>query len=68
MPIAGLGAVPLLIEVAARLEAGTLDPLESVDRSSADAVATAGMWRNPRARSLPLVDLAVLCATASDDP
>lgn len=66
MPIAGLGVVPLLIEVAAAFEAGTLDPLEIVDRSSTDLVTTAGVWRNLRAPALPLVDLAVLAATAGD--
>ena len=30
LPVAGLGVVPLLIEVAARFESGALDPLESV--------------------------------------
>nr|WP_307364505.1 serine hydrolase [Microbacterium murale] len=66
MPIAGLGVVPLLIEVAAGFEAGTLDPLEIVDRSSTDLVTTGGMWRNLRAPALPLTDLAVLAATAGD--
>lgn len=66
MPIAGLGVVPLLIEVAAGFEAGTLDPLEIVDRSSTDLVTMAGLWRNLRAPALPLSDLAVLAATAGD--
>ncbi|MDP3952786.1 MAG: serine hydrolase [Microbacterium sp.] len=66
MPIAGLGVVPLLIEVAAGFESGTLDPLEIVERSSVDDVTMAGVWRNLRAPALPLVDLAVLAATAGD--
>lgn len=66
MPIAGLGVVPLLIEVAAAFESGTLDPLEIVDRSTTDLVTSAGVWRNLRAPALPLVDLAVLAATAGD--
>lgn len=66
MPIAGLGVVPLLIEVAAGFEQGVLDPLEIVDRSSTDLNATEGVWRNLRAPALPLVDLAVLAATAGD--
>ncbi|MDR6866914.1 beta-lactamase class A [Microbacterium resistens] len=65
MPIGDLGAVPLLVEVAARIEAGTLDPLEVVDRSTLDDAPT-GIWRNLRAPALPLVDLAVLAATAGD--
>lgn len=66
MPIAGLGVVPLLIEVAAGFESGALDPLEIVDRSATDLVTSAGVWRNLRAPALPLVDLAVLAATAGD--
>lgn len=66
MPIAGLGVVPLLIEVAAAFESGALDPLEIVDRSTTDLVTSAGVWRNLRAPALPLVDLAVLAATAGD--
>ena len=66
MPIAGLGVVPLLIEVAAAFEDGSLDPLEIVERSSVDAVTTSGLWRHLRAPALPLTDLAVLAATAGD--
>lgn len=66
LPIAGLGVVPLLVEVAAGFESGTLDPLEIVDRSSIDPVISSGVWRNLRAPALPLSDLAVLAATAGD--
>ena len=66
MPIAGLGVVPLLIEVAAAFEDGSLDPLEIVDRSSIESVTTSGVWRHLRAPALPLTDLAVLAATAGD--
>lgn len=66
MPVAGLGVVPLLIEVAAGFEAGTLDPFEIVDRAAVDAVETAGLWRHLHAPALPLEDLAVLAATAGD--
>ncbi|WP_243229376.1 serine hydrolase [Microbacterium sp. CIAB417] len=66
LPIAGLGIVPLLIEVAAGFEDGSLDPLEIVERSAIDQVATAGIWRHLRAPALPLTDLAVLAATAGD--
>ncbi|WP_460796165.1 serine hydrolase [Microbacterium sp. GXF0217] len=66
MPIAGLGVVPLLIEVAAAFEDGSLDPLEIVERSSVDPVTSAGVWRHLRAPALPLTDLAVLAATAGD--
>lgn len=66
LPIAGLGVVPLLIEVAAGFESGTLDPLEIVERSSTEPVVSSGLWRNLRAPALPLSDLAVLAATAGD--
>lgn len=66
LPIAGLGVVPLLIEVAARFEAGTLDPLELVDRAETDAVTASGLWRSIRTSALPLADLAVLAASAGD--
>ncbi|WP_311416332.1 serine hydrolase [Microbacterium sp. ISL-103] len=66
MPVAGVGVVPLLIEVAAAFEAGTLDPLEIVERTSVDPVSTSGLWRHLHAPALPLEDLAVLAATAGD--
>lgn len=66
LPVAGLGVVPLLIEVAARFEAGTLDPLEIVERSTTNAVTTSGVWRNLRTPVLPLTDLATLAAATGD--
>lgn len=66
MPIAGLGVVPLLIEVAAAFEAGTLDPLEIVERTATEQVLTSGVWRHLHAPALPLEDLAVLAAAAGD--
>ncbi|MGZ0712400.1 serine hydrolase (plasmid) [Coraliomargarita sp. W4R53] len=66
MPVAGLGVVPLLIEVAAAFESGALDPLEIVDRSTIEPVAVAGIWQHLKAPALPLVDLAVLTASTGD--
>ncbi|WP_259461037.1 MULTISPECIES: serine hydrolase [unclassified Microbacterium] len=66
LPIAGLGVVPLLVEVAAGFEGGTLDPFEIVERSSVEAVETAGVWRHLHAPALPLEDLAVLAASSGD--
>lgn len=66
LPVAGLGVVPLLIEVAAGFDAGTLDPFEIIERSETEQVSTAGVWRNLHAPALPLEDLAVLAATAGD--
>jgi beta-lactamase class A len=66
MPVAGLGVVPLLVEVAAGFASGALDPLEIVERTSVDAVETSGLWRHLHAPALPLEDVAVLAATAGD--
>lgn len=66
LPVAGLGVVPLLIEVAAQIEAGTLDPLEIIERGSVEPVAVAGLWQHLKAPALPVCDLAVLTAAASD--
>ena len=44
LPIAGLGVVPLLVELAAQFEAGTLNPLEIVDRAGLAPVAVSGLW------------------------
>ncbi|MFT4305586.1 MAG: serine hydrolase, partial [Microbacterium sp.] len=66
VPIAGLGVVPLLIELAARFESGALSPLEIVERASLEPVTVSGVWRHLLAPALPLSDLAVLAASAGD--
>jgi len=66
LPIAGLGFVPVLVETAAALDAGTMDPLQIVDRSDDELVAGSGLWRNLRAPALPMIDLAVLAAATGD--
>ncbi|MCW3493134.1 serine hydrolase [Microbacterium sp. SSM24] len=66
LPVAGLGVVPLLIEVAAGFESGTLDPLEIIDRSSVETVTVGGVWQHLVAPALPLSDLAVLTASTGD--
>lgn len=66
LPVAGMGIVPLLVEVAAQIEAGTLDALEIVDRTAGGEVATTGLWRHLIAPALPLGDLAVLAASTGD--
>jgi beta-lactamase class A len=66
LPIGGLGIVPLLIEVAAQFEAGTLDPLEIIDRSTLERVEAGGVWQHLKAPALPLIDLAVLAAAGGD--
>jgi beta-lactamase class A len=66
LPVAGLGVVPLLIEVASAFESGQLDPLEILDRSQIDTVTVAGVWQHLKAPALPLSDLAVLTASTGD--
>jgi beta-lactamase class A len=66
LPVAGLGVVPLLVEVAAQIEAGTLDALEIVDRGAIDRVEVGGMWQHLKAPALPIIDLAVLAAGGGD--
>lgn len=66
LPVAGLGVVPLLVELAAAFEAGALDPLEIIERSSVAPVAVGGVWQHLKAPALPLVDLAVLAGATGD--
>lgn len=66
LPIAGLGVVPLLIELAAAFEDGTLEPLEIIERGSVKPVSVAGVWQHLKAPALPLCDLAVLTAASGD--
>ena len=66
LPVAGLGIVPLLIEVAAAFESGALDPLEIVDRGTVDQVGLSGIWQHVKAPMLPLSDVAVLAAATGD--
>lgn len=66
LPVGGLGVVPLLIEVAAQIEFGQLDPLEILDRGSIPPVGVAGIWQHLKAPALPVADVAVLAAAASD--
>lgn len=66
LPVAGLGVVPLLVELAAAFEEGRLDPLEIVDRAGFAAVSVSGIWQHLKAPALPLADVAVLAAASGD--
>ncbi|MGF2949760.1 serine hydrolase [Microbacterium alcoholitolerans] len=66
LPIAGLGIVPVLVEVAAGMDAGTIDPLQIVDRVGANFVTGSGLWRSLRVPALPMIDLATLAAATGD--
>ncbi|MCT9819665.1 class A beta-lactamase-related serine hydrolase [Microbacterium sp. W1N] len=66
LPVGGVGIVPLLIEVAAQVDAGTLDPLEILERSSVEPVTVSGLWHHLKAPALPVCDIAVLAAASGD--
>ncbi len=66
LPVGGIGVVPLLIETAAQFEAGTLDALEIIEKSSVAPVEVGGLWRHLKAPALPVCDLAVLAAATGD--
>lgn len=66
LPVGGLGVVPLLIEVAAQIEFGQLNPLTIIDRGPSAPVAVSGLWQHLKAPALPVADLAVLAAATSD--
>lgn len=66
LPVGGLGALPLLVEVAVRFADGSLDPQEKVGRDELDPVSVSGIWRHLSVGSLPLGDLAILAAAQGD--
>ena len=67
LPVAGLGIVPLLIEVAAGFESG--DARSARDHRAhprSSRSRSAGVWQHLKAPALPLADLAVLTAATGD--
>jgi beta-lactamase class A len=67
LPIASVGKLLLLAEVARAFDAGELDPSVPLARTAEDAVADSGLWRHLRAEALPAEDLAVLVGAVSDN-
>lgn len=67
LPTASVGKVLLLIEVAARIVEGTATELEILDKEAVAAVADSGVWQFLQAPSLPIVDVAALVGSASDN-
>lgn len=67
MPTASIGKVLLLVEVAARIQAGPDRARELLDRVPGDAVVGAGIWQHLAAPVLPLTDLAALVGATSDN-
>jgi beta-lactamase class A len=67
LPTASVGKLFLLLELAARLEAGTLSPDQPVDRRSVAPVADTGLWQHLMTDVLPLGDVAQLVGSVSDN-
>lgn len=64
---ASVGKVFLLVEVAARIEAGAIDPAAPVDRRTTLRVADSGLWQHLVTDTLPVADAALLVGTVSDN-
>ena len=64
---ASVAKVYLLIEIAARLVSGDMDPLLPVDRRSTEPVADSGLWQHFASDVLPVVDAARLVGSVSDN-
>ena len=64
---ASLGKLFLLVEVAARLAEGTLDPAEPLTWTDDEHVADSGVWYRMDTRTLGVRDLGVLVGAFSDN-
>ncbi len=64
LPVAGMGVVPLLVEVAARIEAGEVDAARPLSLTA--QVPLSDSARRLVAPELPVADLAALAASVSD--
>ncbi len=64
---ASVGKVFLLVVVAEQIGAGGLDPRQPVDRRTVPPVADSGLWQHLSVDVLPLVDVARLVGTVSDN-
>jgi beta-lactamase class A len=64
---ASAAKVYLLIELAVRFVAGSLDPHTPVDRRSVSPVSDSGLWQHLAVDVLPAVDVAWLVASVSDN-
>ena len=67
LPTASVAKVFLLVELAARLEAGSLAPDQPVDRRAVAPVADSGLWQHLLTDVLPLADAAQLVGSVSDN-
>jgi beta-lactamase class A len=64
---ASVAKVYLLVEVAAQVVSGGIDPLRPVDRRSTAPVADSGLWQHFASDVLPVVDVARLVGSVSDN-
>lgn len=64
---ASVGKLFLLVEAAARLEAGEQDPAQPLAWRDDELVADSGLWYRLAARELPFVDLCALVGAFSDN-
>lgn len=64
---ASVAKVYLLVEIAAKLVTGGVDPLLPLDRRSVAPVADSGLWQHFASDVLPLVDGATLVGSMSDN-
>ena len=62
-----MGKVFLLLEVAQRLDAGTLDADEPLTWGEDDYVEDSGLWARLHTRTLPVADLGTLIGAVSDN-
>jgi beta-lactamase class A len=68
LPIASVGKLLLLVEVARRLSSGQLDPDETITRDAVDPVADSGLWQHLRdVPTMSIRDAAQLVAAVSDN-
>ena len=67
LPTGSIGKVLLLIEVSARLTARDDSGYGILDKPPAGLVGQSGVWQHMQAPSLPVVDLAMLVGSTSDN-
>jgi beta-lactamase class A len=67
LPLASVGKVLLLVEVARAVADGTLRLDEQLRRTPADWVGDSGLWQHLATDTLPVEDLAALVGSVSDN-
>lgn len=67
LPMANVGKVLLLVEIAARISSQGVQPLGILEKSSAEVVRHAGVWQHLQAPALPIHDIATLVGATGDN-